>query len=104
MLAVRRIGVDRLASCKKALLWAGVFPIRRHYYEPLFDTEPLRAGLSAERGLPGIDLNVPEQLGLLSEFNYAAELTSVPLRRPLPTLSTTTTRASVRETPRSFTR
>ena len=84
MLAVRRVGVDRLASCRKALLWAGVFPIRRHYYEPLFDTEPLRAGLSAERGLPGIDLNLPEQLALLSEFDYAAELASVPLEPGAP--------------------
>ncbi|MDZ4715991.1 MAG: class I SAM-dependent methyltransferase [Cytophagales bacterium] len=77
--AVRRIGVERLPICKKALLLVGVFPIRRHYYEPLFDTESLREGLSRERDLPGIDLNVAEQLDLLSQFSYAEELLAFPL-------------------------
>jgi hypothetical protein len=43
---IRRLGVDRLPACRKALSLAGVFPIRRHYYEPLFDTESLRDQLS----------------------------------------------------------
>ena len=80
MLAVRRIGVERLSACKAALRSVGVFPIRRHYYEPLIDTEPLRAGLATPRDLPGIDLNVSEQLALLSEFDFGAELRSLPLK------------------------
>ena len=84
LLAVRRIGVDRLPACKKALLTVGIFPIRRHYYEPLFDTEPLRAGLEKERDLPGIDFNVTEQLQLLAEFDYGDELLRLPLHSDNP--------------------
>ena len=81
---VRRIGVARLPACKRALLSVGVFPIRRHYYEPLFDTEPLRAILAKERNLPGIDLNLGEQLAMLSELDFAAELLALPLKSDNP--------------------
>ena len=54
----RRIGVQRLPLCKRVLLFVGVFPIRNHYYEPLFDPKELQAPLSNERTLPGLDLNV----------------------------------------------
>ena len=84
MLAVRRVGVERLPFCKKALLTVGVFPIQRHYYEPLFDTEPLRAVLAVERDLPGVDLNVEEQLGLLAAFSYNPELLAIPLDSDSP--------------------
>ncbi len=84
MRAVRRLGVERLAACKSCLLWVGVFPIRRHYYEPLFHTEPLRSKLGSERELPGIDLNVPEQLALLAEFTYSKELLALPLDAVTP--------------------
>ena len=78
LLAVRRVGVHELPACKKTLLFVGVFPIRRHYYEPLFDTEPLRTELNQERDLPGIDLNVTEQLELLSKLDYSKELIALP--------------------------
>ena len=64
MAIIRRMGVHRLPASRRAVLWMGVFPIRRHYYEPLFDTEPLRDGLTKQRELPGIDFNVAEQVFL----------------------------------------
>src|SRR5688572_32644517 len=79
--AVRRIGVQRLALCKRVLLGIGVFPIRNQYYEPLFDLRNLRKPLDAPRELPGIDWNVAGQLETLSTFNYAEELRGIPDRK-----------------------
>lgn len=77
MRIVRRIGVQRLPLSKKVLLKRGVFPITDHYYEPLFDTEHLVENLSTERALPGIDLNVDEQLSLLDSFKSEIELSEL---------------------------
>ena len=71
---IRRVGVDRLSFCRKMLLRAGVFPIRDHYYEPLFDERHLRRPLSEERSLPGIDWNKEGQLELLNSFAFTEEL------------------------------
>ncbi|MDH5542737.1 MAG: class I SAM-dependent methyltransferase [Nitrospinota bacterium] len=76
---VRRIGVQRLPFCKKALLHVGVFPIRNHFYEPLFDHRQLKNSLFQDRELPGIDFNVGAQLDLLNSFNYSEELKKFPL-------------------------
>ena len=43
--AVRRIGTEKLPFSRSVLLWVGVFPIRNHYYEPLFDARSLRRPL-----------------------------------------------------------
>ncbi len=75
---IRRIGVQRLPFSKRALLRVGVFPIRDHFYEPLFDERRLRGSLDTERNLPGIDWNVEEQLRLLQSFPVSAELADVP--------------------------
>jgi len=56
------------------LLQVGVFPIRNHYYEPLFDGRQLRHKLSQKRRLPGIDWNVDVQLALLNSFSTAQEI------------------------------
>jgi hypothetical protein len=48
----------------------GVFPIRNHYYEPLFDARALSKSFSRERDLPGIDWNVDEQLPVLEKFRF----------------------------------
>lgn len=71
---LRAAGVHRMPLCKKALLRVGVFPIRRHYYEPLFHEDDLRFSLSADRPLPGIAWNVKQQLDLLSSFHFHDEL------------------------------
>lgn len=82
---VRRAGVEKLPLCKGALMQVGVFPIRNHYYEPLFDGSMLRQPLNQERALPGIDWNVEKQLELLRQFRFNDELRVVQTE-PLGTL------------------
>ena len=77
--AVRGIGVSRMPLCKNALMQVGVFPIRDHYYEPLFDYRNHSRSDVSDRSLPGIDLNVAGQLEFLSQLSFAAELTPLPL-------------------------
>jgi hypothetical protein len=78
MKAIRRAGVERLPLCRWLFMRIGVFPIRDHYYEPLFDAGKLRRPLAEERALPGIDWNEAEQLALLDSFAHASELADVP--------------------------
>ena len=75
---IRYAGVQRMPLCKRALLQIGVFPIRNHYYEPLFDSRQLRHPLNQDRYLPGIDWNIEEQLNLLKSFCFNDELKNVP--------------------------
>lgn len=77
LLITRTIGVHRLPYCKKTLLKAGVFPIRNHYYEPLFDTRNLRISLRTDRNLPGIDWNVKGQIDVLDRFKFNDELLEI---------------------------
>lgn len=76
--AVRKAGVQRMPLCKRALMHVGVFPIRNHCYEPLFDSRMLNRPLAKERSLPGIDWNVSEQMDLLECFCFNEELMGVP--------------------------
>lgn len=69
-----RKGLMRMPISKKIFLHTGVFPLRNHYYEPLFDYRILKKDLRADRNLPGIDWNVNEQLSLVSKFNFQEEL------------------------------
>jgi hypothetical protein len=71
---IRMAGVHRMPFCKKALLQVGVFPIRNHYFEPLFDCKSLRTPLGGERNLLGINWDVTEQLNLLQSFRFNDEL------------------------------
>lgn len=80
--SLRRAGVWRLPVSRAIFNALGVFPIRDHYYEPLFHPRHLRVPLDQERELPGIDLDVPGQLELLGAFNYAAELDRLPRSGP----------------------
>ena len=69
---------------------AGAFPIRDHYYEPLFRTDRLTQPLDRPRPLPGIDLDMDGQLEWLARFRYGEELDPFPRdaddsgRLPLP--------------------
>jgi len=75
---VRKIGVYRLPMSRKILLKVGCFPIRDHYYEPLYNYgKHLRFSLSQERSLPGINWNIQEQIEILREFHYNEELKSI---------------------------
>jgi hypothetical protein len=78
MKAIRRAGVERMPLSRWLFMRIGVFPIRGHYYEPLFDAGKLRQPLDAERSLPGIDWNEAEQLALLESFRHGDELADVP--------------------------
>ena len=77
MKAIRRAGVYRMPLCKFAFMQVGVFPIRNHYYEPLFDARVLSRPLNQDRNLPGIDWNVSEQLNILESFCFNEELKDV---------------------------
>ena len=79
---IRRLGVQHLSLSKKVLCWVGVFPVRRHYYEPLFDCSVLKHPLSEARRLPGINWNTEDQVSLLSQFDFSGELEDVPVCRP----------------------
>ncbi len=73
-LAVRRVGVRNLRLTRKVLLKIGVFPIRDHYYEPLFNPDHLHHKLSEDRSLPGLDLNELGQLNFVRSLACADEL------------------------------
>ena len=77
-LVIRKAGIEQAYFSKKIFLSVGVFPIRDHYYEPLFNAAHIRRE-NGDRYLPGINLNVEKQLQLLSSFNYAAELSLIPI-------------------------
>jgi predicted O-methyltransferase YrrM len=71
---MRSRGLQFFPRTKRALLRAGVMPIRNHYYEPLFDPAALSRDLDANRALPGIDWNLDEQLEILDRMRYGDEL------------------------------
>ena len=69
----RRTGSKRLKLSTKILKKIGIFPIRDHYYEPLFNDALLTKDLKNPRELPGIDLNEEGQLKLLQNLIYQTE-------------------------------
>jgi hypothetical protein len=75
---IRMAGVHRMPLCRRVLMQVGVFPIRNHYFEPLFDTRALKRPLDQSRNLPGINWNVDEQLHLLESFCFNDELKGIP--------------------------
>lgn len=74
MKIMRRAGAERMPICRKVLSAVGVFPVADHYYEPLTNFSLLTRPLGAPRDLPGIDLNVSEQLELLKQLSFGEEL------------------------------
>lgn len=80
LLAYRRLGSGFLPRTTSRLKQIGVFPIRNHYYEPLFDDRQLSAPLQRERRLPGLDLNVQGQLAFLEQLQFADELVDLRLK------------------------
>ena len=78
MKLVRRVGVYRMPVSKAIFNRIGIFPIRDHYYEPMFNPVHLRHSLEKERQLPGIDWNVAGQLALLERFHFNEELVRLP--------------------------
>lgn len=70
---IRHAGIKHFYFSKKLFSKLGVFPIRDHYYEPLFNTNNLSKPLSDERKLPGINWKVEEQLSLLNSYRFQDE-------------------------------
>lgn len=81
---VRREGVQHMPVSRGIFRGVGVFPIRRHYYEPLFDPRDLHRSLREDRPLPGVDLNAAGQLALLDAFQPRPELAQLPTRPTTP--------------------
>jgi len=80
-LAIKKMGMEKMIWSKKIFMKLGVFPIRDHYYEPFFNPKHLRRSLREDRILPGIDLNIQEQLSLLDRFSYNNELEKIPVEK-----------------------
>lgn len=78
MLLLRSAGVQRLPVSRAVFAAVGVFPIRDHYYEPVFHPRHLRVPLDQPRRLPGIDLDVAGQQELLARFHWQDELRAFP--------------------------
>jgi hypothetical protein len=85
LLFFRRIGSNRLPRTSLRLKQTGVFPIRDHYYEPLFNDKHLRQPLDKDRELPGLELNPKKQLNFLGALTYANELKALNLAQPAST-------------------
>jgi predicted O-methyltransferase YrrM len=76
---LRKIGLEHFPATKGMFLRVGVFPVSDHYYEPQFAFRRLRRSLRQDRLLPGLDMNVEEQLSILRSFCYQEELLRFPL-------------------------
>jgi methyltransferase family protein len=78
---IRSSGVAHMPISKKVLNAVGAFPIQDHYYEPMFSAASLTKPLREDRHLPGVDLNVQEQLDVLKRFDYNDELEQLPTHK-----------------------
>lgn len=74
----RKSGIHKRPVSRWIFDHLGVFPLRDHYYEPLYRTGRLDPGFRERRRLPGIDLNVSGQLQTLERFRYHEELLAFP--------------------------
>jgi predicted O-methyltransferase YrrM len=81
MKVLRTLGLEHMPVSRRVLIAIGVMPLRDHYNEPMINPGHLRYPLSDERKLPGINLNVTEQLSVLSKFAYRQELLQFPLTK-----------------------
>lgn len=78
MRALREFNLSKLPRCRKALEAVGVFPIRDHYYEPLFARTALGKEAGHARNLPGIKLDWDEQVERLAALGFRDELAQFP--------------------------
>ncbi|ADE13109.1 class I SAM-dependent methyltransferase [Sideroxydans lithotrophicus] len=79
MKLVRRLGIWRMPVARRIFNRIGVYPIRDHYYEPMYNYKKyLQHSLRDERNLPGIDHNEAGQISWLKKFDYADELQRLP--------------------------
>ncbi len=76
------LGPAKLPTSTRSLKRMGLFPLRDHYYSPMFNDAHLTQPLSDVRALPGIDWRHDDQVALLGELTYADELRELHLDRP----------------------
>ena len=76
-----RLGGKRLKFSRELLKKIGVYPIRDHYYFPLFKDSKLKKSLRDPRYLPGLDFCKNKQLQLLESFTFAKELKLMKLNK-----------------------
>jgi Methyltransferase domain len=74
MKVLRRLGTANTPVSRWIFDHVGVFPIRDHYYEPLFDSSRLHSAANRPRTLPGIDFRIADQLELLKHLTFQDEL------------------------------
>lgn len=72
-----RIGGKRLKFSRKLLKKFGIYPIRDHYYSPLFKDINLKKSLREPRYLPGINLSEGKQLNFLENLTFNHELSNL---------------------------
>jgi predicted O-methyltransferase YrrM len=71
--------IDGGSLSDKILMKVGMLPVIEHYYEPMINPKKhLKRSLQLDRELPGINLNVAEQLKMISIFNFQEELVKFP--------------------------
>lgn len=74
------IMIRHLPFNNKIFMKLGLLPVRDHYYQPLINPgKHLTRSLREDRHLPGINLNIPEQLATLQSFNFNPELKLFPV-------------------------
>jgi hypothetical protein len=81
-LLFRRIRASRLPLTGNRLKKIGIYAIRDHYYEPLFNPKHLHKPLNEDRELPGINLNIEKQIVFLSKLQCSDELKLMDLQKP----------------------
>ncbi len=74
-----RLGSRKLKFSRELLKNIGIYPIRDHYYYPLFKDSKLKKSLREPRYLPGIDFCEEKQLHLLENFTFGKELENMKL-------------------------
>lgn len=75
---IRKMGYHQ--STDRVFMKIGLLPVLDHYYQPMINPRKyLTKHLSEDRTLPGIDLNIEQQLNLLEQFNYNEELLKIPV-------------------------
>ena len=74
-----KFGSRKLKFSREFLKNIGIYPIKDHYYFPLFNDSRLKKSLREPRYLPGIDFCVEKQLHLLENLSFAKELENMKL-------------------------
>ena len=75
---IRKVGIGKITDF--IFMRLGVLPVEDYYYQPMINQKiHLIKSLGEDRNLHGLDLNIEDQLSILSKFNYSEELMEFPL-------------------------